>query len=177
MTPSLRLAMIAAVALISASGAQAAWEERGNASWYGAYHQGRRSSDGSLFDARAMTAAHTTLPLGSVVRVTSETTGQSVVVTITDRLPQKRTRVIDLSHGAASRIGLVSMGVGPVVLATADGPESAELDDEEVSQPQYGRRRMRRASLTAGAARLCCQRPSVVRVRSSVPRPAAPRTL
>ena len=174
-----RLTILAAFSLLSVSAAQAAWQERGDASWYGGYHQGRRSSDGSVFDARAMTAAHTSLPLGSVVRVTSDTTGQSVTVIITDRLPQKRTRVIDLSRGAASRIGLVEMGVGPVTIVNADGAieDDALDDDAEISPSRYGRPHMRRARPTGGVGRQCCQRPSVIQVRSSVPRPAAPRKL
>ena len=174
-----RLTTLAAFSLLSVSTAQAVWQERGDASWYGTYHQGRRSSDGSVFDAHAMTAAHTSLPLGSVVRVTSDMTGQSVTVTITDRLPQKRTRVIDLSRGAASRIGLIEMGVGPVTLVSADGAIAYDdVEDEvEVSPSRYGRPHMRRARPVAGVDRLCCRRPSVIRVRSSVPRPATPRKL
>jgi len=174
-----RLATLAALSLLSVAAAQAEWQERGDASWYGNYHQGRRSSDGSLFDARAMTAAHTSLPLGSVVRVTSDTTGQSVTVTITDRLPQKRTRVIDLSRGAAARIGLIEMGVGPVTLANSDGAiADDDLDDvTEVSPSRHDRRHMRHARPVVGVDRPCCQRPSVIRVRSSVLRPAAPHKL
>ncbi len=173
----LRLATLATLALATPA-AQAAWQEQGDASWYDSYHQGRRTSDGSLFDANAMTAAHTTLPLGTVVRVTSEITGQSVIVTITDRLPQKRTRIIDLSRGAATRIGLVQQGVGPVTLVTTDALPDEDLgDDEVVSLATHGRPHMRHAHPTAGVDHLCCQRPSVIRVRSSARPPAAPRTL
>ena len=188
MTLNVRLSAIAALSLLSVSAAQAEWQERGDASWYGAHHQGRRSSDGSLFDARAMTAAHTTLPLGSVVRVTSDTTGQSVTVTITDRLPRKRTRIIDLSQQAAARIGLVAMGVGPVTLVSADGASIGQVsvddvadsypdDTAGVSPSRYGRPRMRRGHPVVGVDRPCCQRPSVVRVRSSVRHLTVPRTL
>ncbi len=178
MLAALRLAALVTLSFAAVSAAEAGYQERGDASWYGAYHQGRRSSDGSLFDANAMTAAHTSLPLGTVVRVTSDLTGQSVIVTITDRLPQKRTRIIDLSRGAASRIGLVQAGVGPVTLASTDALPDADLDDaDDISPLRYGRPRMRHAHPTAGAGRLCCQRPSVVRVRSSVQRPAEPRRL
>lgn len=172
-----RFAMLTALTLLPLSAAQAVWQERGDASWYGAYHQGRRASDGSVFDANSMTAAHTTLPLGTVVRVTSDTTGQSVVVTITDRLPQKHTRIIDLSRGAASRIGLVQMGVGAVTLAETGTLPDEDLDDAEASLQPHGRPRRRRVSPMAAAGHQCCQRPSVVRVRSSVQRLAAPHTL
>ena len=177
MTRATRLAMLATLSLLPVTAAHASWQERGDASWYGAFHQGKRSSDGSIFDPNAMTAAHTSLPLGTVVRVISETTGQSVVVTITDRLPPKRTRVIDLSRGAASRIGLVQMGVGPVTIVQSDSLPDEDVAEAEFSPQPRGLRRTRRATLVAGAGRTCCQRPSVVRVRSSVQRPAAPRTL
>ena len=175
----LRLATLAALTLCTAPAAHASWQEQGDASWYGSYHQGKRSSDGSLFDANAMTGAHTTLPLGTVVRVTSDTTGQSVTVTITDRLPQKRTRVIDLSRGAAARIGLVQQGVGPVTLVSTDALPDEDLADDEaiVSLATRGPLHMRRAHPTAGVGRLCCQRPSVVRVRSSARPPATQRRL
>lgn len=108
------------------------WRESGQASWYGSWHQGRRTSSGQPFDQNAMTAAHAALPLGSRVRVTSKDTGKSVVVTINDRQPPKPRRVIDLSRGAAARIGLVDQGVGMVVLATVGGvpEEVAEAPDD-----------------------------------------------
>ncbi len=108
------------------------WRESGQATWYGSWHQGRRTSSGQLFDLNAMTAAHADLPLGSRVRVTSKDTGKSVVVTINDRQPPKPMRVIDLSRGAAARIGLVDQGVGMVELATIGAlpEEVAEAPDD-----------------------------------------------
>lgn len=108
------------------------WRESGQASWYGSWHQGRRTSSGQPFDPNAMTAAHADLPLGSHVRVTSKDTGKSVVVTINDRQLPKLRRVIDLSRGAAARIGLVDQGVGMVELATVGTvpEEVAEAPDD-----------------------------------------------
>ena len=92
--------------------------ETGTASYYGRAHQGRRTADGSRFDENALTAAHPWLPFGSKVRVTMRETGNSVVVTITDRLPSAR-RVIDLSLAAARLLGMVHQGVGAVSLSPA----------------------------------------------------------
>ena len=108
------------------------WKESGEASWYGGKHQGRLTSSGVPFDQNAMTAAHARLPLGSRVRVTLRDTGRSVVVTINDRQPPKLHRIIDLSRGAATRLGLVDRGVGDVVLV----PVSAKAPEEVAEAPE-----------------------------------------
>jgi rare lipoprotein A len=88
--------------------------EEGIASWYGVNYNHRNAADGSIYDENAMTAAHRTLPMGSLVRVTNLTTGQQIMVRITDRGPFSPTRVIDLSKGAAQAVGLYRAGVGRV---------------------------------------------------------------
>jgi rare lipoprotein A len=88
----------------------------GLASYYGGSFHGRRTASGQRFDQQAMTAAHRTLRFGTRVRVTHAHTGRSVVVTINDRGPFVRGRVIDLSRAAASRLGMLSAGVAPVRL-------------------------------------------------------------
>ena len=116
---------------MSLASAQAAvgknWEESGQASWYGPGFHGRRSSNGEIFNERALTAAHDSLPLGTRVLVTTQETGRSIVVTITDRMPPKRLRVIDLSKAAAARIGLLNSGVGMVTLSSAADAEPVEV--------------------------------------------------
>jgi len=92
--------------------------ESGTASWYGQRHHGRRTASGARFDQHAMTAAHPWLPLGAKVKVTRRDTGQSIVVTITDRLPTRK-HVIDLSYGAAQRLGVVRAGTAEVDLEPA----------------------------------------------------------
>lgn len=88
----------------------------GMASWYGgARWHGKPTSSGTRYDENALTAAHRTLPLGSKVRVELIGTGRSVVVTINDR-PGTRTRVIDLSKGAAAALGMLDQGVARVAL-------------------------------------------------------------
>lgn len=86
----------------------------GMASWYGPGFHGRRSASGESFNQYAMTAAHRTLPFGTEVRVTNLNNGRQVVVRINDRGPFSHGRIIDLSAGAASAIGLRAAGVGPV---------------------------------------------------------------
>ena len=117
---------------VEAEAAQGSWKESGEASWYGGRHQGRLTSSGERFDERAMTAAHARLPLGSRVRVTLRDTGRSVVVTINDRQPPKPHRIIDLSRGAATRLGMVDRGVGNVVLA----PVSVAAHEEVAEAPE-----------------------------------------
>ena len=90
--------------------------EIGNASWYGPNFAGRLTSDGEVFDPSKLTAAHRTLPFGTLVKVTNLVNGESVVVRINDRGPFKPNRIIDLSRGAAEAIGMKSMGVARVKL-------------------------------------------------------------
>jgi rare lipoprotein A len=94
------------------------WHQRGIASWYGGPRwQGRLTASGARYEQDALTAAHATLPLGSQVRVALDGTGRSVIVTINDR-PGSRSRVIDLSRGAARALGILQAGVARVTLST-----------------------------------------------------------
>jgi rare lipoprotein A len=85
--------------------------EVGLASWYGRYHAGRPTASGEPFDPDGMTAAHRTLPLGTIVRVTNMANGRTVKVRINDRGPSDTSRVIDLSRGSAQALGFVEDGV------------------------------------------------------------------
>jgi rare lipoprotein A len=87
----------------------------GIASWYGPKFHGKRTANGEIFNQNALTAAHRCWAFGTRVRVTFLETGKSVVVRINDRFP-RRDRVIDLSKGAARRIGLIGPGTGKVRL-------------------------------------------------------------
>jgi rare lipoprotein A (peptidoglycan hydrolase) len=90
--------------------------QSGIASWYGGKRwQGKMTASGIRYDEAALTAAHATLPIGSKVRVVVTDTGRSVIVTINDR-PGTRTRVIDLSRGAAAELGILQRGVARVTL-------------------------------------------------------------
>ena len=88
------------------------FSETGMASWYGP--SGHRAADGSAYDGTGMTAAHKTLPLGTVVRVTNLSNNESVMVRITDRGPFSHGRILDLSESAAKKIDLYRMGVAQV---------------------------------------------------------------
>ncbi len=95
--------------------------EQGKASWYGSRFNGRRTASGERYDMHAFTAAHRTLPFGTLVRVRSLVNGKEVDVRINDRGPFRRDRVIDLSRAAAEAIGMVGLGVKDVLLLV---PES-----------------------------------------------------
>lgn len=86
----------------------------GHASYYGKRFAGRKTASGERFDPQALTAAHRTLPFGSLVRVTNPRNGRSVIVRVNDRGPHSRDRAIDLSRAAAEEIDLVRHGVGEV---------------------------------------------------------------
>ena len=88
--------------------------EIGLASWYGPPYANRKGADGTVYDQNAMTAAHRTLPMGSIVRVTNLANDQSVVVRITDRGPFVGDRIIDLSLAAAKATGVYRAGVARV---------------------------------------------------------------
>jgi rare lipoprotein A len=86
------------------------------ASWYGPSFHGRRTASGQVFDQDRLTAAHKTLPFGTKLRVTNLRNGRSVLVTVTDRGPYVRNRQLDVSRGAARRLGLIQRGTAPVLI-------------------------------------------------------------
>ena len=88
----------------------------GEASWYGPGFYGNYTANGEIYRQGTMTAAHRTLPFGTKVRVTNLRNGRSAVIRINDRGPFVDHRVIDLGHGAASSLGLISSGIAQVKL-------------------------------------------------------------
>lgn len=98
--------------------------ERGQASWYGPRFHGRRTASGERYDQRAMTAAHRTLPFGTLVRVRSLVSGKEIEVRVNDRGPFMPGRIIDISQAAAEAIGLTGLGVKPVALLLVPGRSS-----------------------------------------------------
>src|SRR5262245_49722597 len=119
----MRQALALAIAAVLASGCSLLRREApspspggqvGLASWYGGSLNGRRTASGERFDQEALTCAHRSLPIGTRVRVTNLENGRSVVVTVTDRGPFVRGRIIDLSRGAARRLGLLHAGTARV---------------------------------------------------------------
>jgi rare lipoprotein A len=88
----------------------------GVASWYGPGFDGKKTASGERFNSNHLTAAHRTLPFGSIVRVTNLQNGRTVDVRINDRGPFTKGRIIDLSKAAAREIGLIERGIGTVEL-------------------------------------------------------------
>lgn len=88
--------------------------QRGNASFYSKHLTGRRTASGQRYDPKALTAAHRTLPMGTRVKVVNPKNDKSVVVTVNDRGPVPKNRVIDLSGAAAAEIGMKKSGVTKV---------------------------------------------------------------
>lgn len=109
------------------AGAELKELERGQASWYGPRFQGRRTASGERYDQHALTAAHKTLPFGTLVRVRSLVTGKEVEVRVNDRGPFVRGRVIDVSRAAAEALGMMTLGVKPVALLVAETTFSAAV--------------------------------------------------
>jgi len=113
-------------------------KERGMASWYGEQFHGKQAANGEIFDMGALTAAHRTLPLGSMIRVTNLTNGKHVRVRINDRGPYVNGRILDLSLAAADRLGMVHGGVSVIQLEVIgdrrpDFMLAAEESDQSVS--------------------------------------------
>jgi rare lipoprotein A len=96
-----------------ATSAVASWAtlECGSASWYSDSLTGRKTASGKLYDPDEFVAAHPTLPFGTRILVMDDAGGESVEVTVVDRGPYKKNRIIDLSRAAASKLGFVSQGI------------------------------------------------------------------
>ena len=115
--------LTAAVLAFASAGANVATTEvvyagskasAGTASYYGKRFHGRTTANGERFNMNAMTTAHKSLPFGTKVKVTNRNNGKSVVVRINDRGPYHGNRVIDLSRGAAAKIGMLNSGTARV---------------------------------------------------------------
>ncbi len=105
------------------------FSETGMASWYGGKFQGRKTANGETFDTNKLTAAHKTLPFGTIVKVVNLQNDESVEVRINDRGPFVEGRIIDLSRAGADAIGMVGSGVAPVRLEIVSGPKDGVPED------------------------------------------------
>ncbi len=114
--------MIYILAVVALLGAVLAYQfygpyyEVGIASWYGPGFDGRRTASGEIYDMNGISAAHKTLPFGTIVQVVDLETGKSVIVRINDRGPFIKGRIIDLSKGAAEKLGIIDKGITKVGL-------------------------------------------------------------
>ena len=107
--PAVVLACLLLLPRVLASG-----QEVGEASWYGPGFHGRKTANGEIFDKEALTAAHRTLPFGTLLSVKNLDNGRQVVVRVNDRGPFARDRVLDLSEAAARRLGMIETGTAHV---------------------------------------------------------------
>jgi rare lipoprotein A len=104
--------------------AKVLFTQTGLASWYGPPYHNRKAANGEIFDMNALTAAHRTLPLNSIVRVTNPKTDHSAIVRITDRGPFVPDRIIDLSKAAAIAVDVWRPGTAKVKLEVLETPSS-----------------------------------------------------
>ena len=93
-----------------------AYTQKGLGSYYADKFNGRATASGTIYRASEMTAAHNTLPFGTIVRVTNTRNGRSVDVTVTDRGPHTKGYIVDVSRRAAVQLGIIEAGVVPVQL-------------------------------------------------------------
>jgi rare lipoprotein A len=120
---------------------QPGYDRVGVASWYGGAFHGRRTANGERFDMNALTAAHPTLPLSTVVRVTNLDNGRSVAVRINDRGPFAKNRIIDMSRAGALALGFDDRGTARVRVTVVDGGtltverEGKRADGSEPAEP------------------------------------------
>lgn len=99
----------------------------GEASFYGAEFQGKKTASGEVFDMNALTAAHLELPFGTLCRVTNLTNQKEVIVRINDRGPFVKNRVMDLSYGAARELDAVASGVIEVKIEVLSYGDNEQL--------------------------------------------------
>ena len=114
-----------------------AYEEEGQASWYGGNgdgFEGRPTANGELFDPEALTAAHKTLPLGSILEVENLDNGKKVLVRVNDRGPFVRGRILDLSKKGARQLGFLGQGTANIRLRTVDGLGNPAPVDETLER-------------------------------------------
>lgn len=109
----------------------------GKASWYGRDFHSKATASGHNYDMYTFTAAHRTLPMGTVVRVTDQHNGKSVMVCVTDRGPFVRGRIIDLSYAAARQLDLNKRGVGRVNLEVVSDATGKPLKDDHAYYVRY----------------------------------------
>ena len=157
----------AAWALLVAIVFSASAGEEGLASWYAGKFQGRRTASGEIFDTNRLTAAHKSLPFGTLVKVVNLENQREVVVRINDRGPFVAGRVIDLSRAAAEGIGMTAAGVAPVRLEIISGPAPQTFTVQIGAYGQEENARRTQASLSARglSATLVPTRRGIIRVQ------------
>lgn len=112
-------------------------KERGIASWYGKDFHGWVTASGEPYDMHTFTAAHRTLPLGTVARITNVVNGNHVMIRINDRGPYVNGRILDLSYAAAKALGMVQNGVSAIQLEVV-GQDTFGVEAEQRKRPRVG---------------------------------------
>ena len=102
------------------------FSEEGDATWYTAPYKGRKAANGQVFDDDALTAAHRTLPMGSLIVVTNLKTRQASAMRIADRGPFRPDKIIDLTMASAKSIGVYRVGTAPVRIDVYEAPKPIE---------------------------------------------------
>jgi rare lipoprotein A len=118
--------------------AEPGYSETGSASWYGPQFHGQRTASGEVFDQEALTAAHPTLPIPSLVQVTNLENGREIIVRVNDRGPFVGERLIDLSHGAATVLGFEQAGQARVHVRYL-GPAPRRVASDGTAAPASSR--------------------------------------
>jgi rare lipoprotein A len=134
---SFRILFTAIFLIISVSTLPAEVYENGIASWYAGEFQGELTANGEIFDTHEISAAHKSLPFGTIVKVTNEENNLSVEVRINDRGPFVEGRIIDLSKAAAEKIEMVERGIVPVTLEIIYLPEKPESAYSRIEDAEY----------------------------------------
>ena len=153
-------------------------EEYGLASWYADAFQGRKTASGELYDKAKLTAAHKTLPFGTVIKVTRLDNNQSVRVRVNDRGPYIKGRVVDISRAAAERLDLISDGSAEVRVEVVgkDTPEPASVVTAPSTTTRPTTRPDVRAADEAPATSYNTPRPAATQPVRETPRPVVIET-
>lgn len=145
------------------------YRKRGTASWYGRKFHGNPTSNGERYDMYAMTAAHTTLPIPSYVRVTRISNGRSVIVRVNDRGPFLHGREIDLSYAAAHRLGMLGPGSTEVLVERITPDEIRSGAWRQQSQTAVARDNLFMDSAEPPAPRMATMAQPVSMTASQIP--------
>jgi rare lipoprotein A len=125
------------------------FRQEGIASWYGREFDGRPTSSGEIFNSGLLTAAHPTLPFGTLVTVTNKNNGKIVTVKVNDRGPHVKNRIIDLSQAAAQQLDMIATGTAPVLV---EALKSGGAKPDQPQQQASGKRAVMQAKAGVKAA-------------------------
>lgn len=143
---------------------------QGLASWYGKKFHGQKTSNGDIYDMYGMSAAHTTLPIPSYVRVTRVATGKSVLLRVNDRGPFHSDRIIDLSYTAAVKLGILGAGSAEVVVEHLMPDEIARIRAERSGeQTEYASRAPATVAMLEASAAASSAAPAPAYVNTPMP--------